>query len=73
MKLTAAGIAKIVAAAVAAAGSAGVGATVASSESRELQKQILARLSTIESDVRLLKCANDFPGECPGQAKAHAR
>lgn len=26
-------------------------------------------LTKVESDVRLLKCDRDFPGDCPGQAR----
>jgi len=35
-------------------------------ETQVEQGKVVAK---IESDVRLLKCAADVPGECPGQAK----
>ncbi len=83
MKMTASGIAKIAAAvvgaAVTSAASAWAGAAQAHSEHGAQLDGLLRAVHRIEvsqgrleGDVRLLKCAAAFPGDCPGQAKVPA-
>lgn len=67
MKLTAAGVAQIVAAAVAGAVSA-VGVQAARPTPQTVLEQLATDVAAIKADVRLLKCAAQFPGDCPGQA-----
>lgn len=83
MKPTAAGIAKIAAAMVAAGASAAAGAYSAHEEHGAVLEQLVKKVdalaaqstalagqtTSLQTDVRLLKCAADFPGDCPGQAK----
>lgn len=68
MKLTATGIAKIAAAVAGAVASAALGARTAHTEHATQIQQLVDKVDGIAVDVRLLKCAADFPGDCPGQA-----
>lgn len=70
MKLTAVGIAKIAAAVVAAGVSAASGAAFAHQEHGAELQTLIRKVDELAGDVRLLKCAADFPGDCPGQARA---
>lgn len=71
MKLTAAGAAKIAAAVAGAIASAAFGARSAHTEHAAQIEQLIIKVDQIAGDVRLLKCAADFPGDCPGQAAVH--
>lgn len=68
MKLTATGIAKIAAAVITAVASAALGAHSAHADHATQIEALISKVDSVASDVRLLKCAAQFPGDCPGQA-----
>lgn len=75
MKLTAAAIAKIAGAVVAAGVTSLAGAAYAHNEHADQLTTLIGKIDALSGkvdaaqvDIRLLKCAADFPGDCPGQA-----
>jgi hypothetical protein len=56
---------RLVGAAIAAAVGAGAGVAAGFHANDQLTKDV----AEIRRDVRLLKCVNGFPGDCPRQAK----
>lgn len=65
MTLSTGVIAQLVGAAIAAAVGAGAGVVAGTRNSDQLLKDV----AQIQSDVRLLKCVNGFPGDCPRTTK----
>jgi hypothetical protein len=67
---------KLLGAAVGAAVAAAIATFSALHTSNELTVTLAAiqkDVGEIKSDVRLLKCERNFPGDCPGQARTSRR
>lgn len=63
---------KIIGAVVGAGVAAAIAAVSSAHQSSSIEAQLAAiskDVGEIKSDVRMLKCDRDFPGDCPGQAR----
>lgn len=63
---------KIIGAVVGAGVAAAIATVSAAHQGSSIEAQLAAiskDVGEIKSDVRMLKCDRDFPGDCPGQAR----